>query len=209
MKLYVEGGGDSNMLKTACRAGFSDFLSKAGLKGKMPRIVACGSRQNAYDSFCTAINTGEDALLLVDSEASVSADCQQGDAENWKPWHHLKNRQGDQWDKPENVDDADCHLMVQCMEAWFLADRDTLQSFFGQGFNANALPAAGNRIESVAKEQIYQALSATTKNCKTKAKYGKGEHSFKLLALISPDRVTAASPWAKRFIDITGDKMGG
>jgi hypothetical protein len=209
VKLYVEGGGDSTALKTACRAGFSEFLSKAGLKGKMPRIVACGSRQNAYDSFCTAINIGENALLLVDSEASVSTDCQLGDAESWKPWQHLKNRQGDRWDKPDNAEDAHFHLMVQCMEAWFLADRDTLQNFFGQGFNANALPAAeNNRIESVAKEQIYQSLSAATKNCKTKAKYGKGEHSFKLLALISPERVTASSPWAKRFIEVAKQKMG-
>jgi hypothetical protein len=135
VKLYVEGGGDSSTLKTACRAGFSDFLSKAGLKGKMPRIVACGSRRNAYDSsFCTAISIGEDALLLVDSEAPVSADCQQGDAESWKPWRHLNNRQGDQWDKPSNSEDAHCHLMVQCMEAWFLADRDTLQNFFTRHF---------------------------------------------------------------------------
>ena len=209
MKLYVEGGGDSTALKTACRAGFSEFLSKAGLKGKMPRIVACGSRQNAYDSFCTAVNSGEDALLLVDSEAPVSEDCQQGnDPKSWNPWQHLKNRQGDQWDKPENVDDADCHLMVQCMEAWFLADRTTLQSFFGQGFNVNPLPAVENQIESVAKELIYQSLSDATRNCKTKAKYGKGEHSFKLLAMIFPNQVTTASPWAKRFIDVTKNKMG-
>lgn len=98
--------------------------------------------------------------------------------------------------------------MVQCMEAWFLADRTTLQDFFGQGFNTNALPPEGNQIEAIAKEQIYQVLSAATRNCKTKAKYGKGEHSFKLLALISPDRVTAVSLWAKRFIDVTKEKMG-
>jgi len=208
VKLYVEGGGDTNVLKTACRAGFSDFLSKAGLKGKMPRIVACGSRQNAYDSFCTAINSGEEALLLVDSEAAVTTHCQQGDAENWKPWQHLKDRPGDQWDKPGNAGDDDCHLMVQCMESWFLTDRAQLQDFFGQGFNANSLPAEGNQIESVAKSQIYQALSSATQNCKTKSKYGKGEHSFKLLALISSDRVTAASPWAKRFIDAAKKKMG-
>lgn len=209
MKLYVEGGGDSAALKTACRAGFSEFLSKAGLKGKMPRIVACGSRQNAYDSFCTAINSGEDALLLVDSEAPVPAECQQGDdPKSWHPWQHLKNRPGDQWDKPESANDADCHLMVQCMEAWFLADRTNLQDFFGHGFNANALPPEGNKVESVAKEQIYQDLSAASRNCKTKAKYGKGEHSFKLLSLVLPDRVTAASPWAKRFIEITKEKMG-
>jgi len=209
VKLYVEGGGDSNVLKTACREGFSEFLSKAGLKGKMPRIVACGSRGNAFDSFRTAINSGEDALLLVDSEAPVSANCQQGDDQkSWDPWQHLKNRKGDRWDKPGNAGKEDCHLMVQCMEAWFLADRTNLQAFFGQGFKAKFLPSEGNEIESVAKEEIYQALSAATRNCKTKAEYGKGTHSFKLLALISPKRVTAASPWAKRFIDITKNKMG-
>lgn len=209
MKLYVEGGGDSKTLKTACRAGFSEFLCKAGLKGKMPRIVACGSRQSAYNLFCTAVNSGEEALLLVDSEASVLAECQQGEEpRDWHPWQHLKNRQGDQWDKPENADDADCHLMAQCMEAWFLADRTNLQDFFGPGFNEKALPPEGNKVESIAKEQIYQVLSAATKNCKTKAKYGKGEHSFKLLSLVLPDRITAASPWAKRFIEITKEKMG-
>lgn len=208
MKLYVEGGGDSNTLKTACRAGFSEFLSKAGLKGKMPRIVACGSRQNAYDSFCTAINTGEEALLLVDSESAVAADCQQGEAVNWQPWTHLRNRKGDQWERPPNAVDVDCHLMVQCMEAWFLADRKTLQGFFGQGFKVNPLPAVDNQIEAVTREQIYQSLSDATRVCKTKAKYGKGEHSFKLLAMIAPVKVMAESVWAKRFIDITKMKMG-
>ena len=66
MKLYVEGGGDAAALKTACREGFAKFLGKAGLAGRMPRIVACGSRADAYDSFCTAIGNGEAAMLLVD-----------------------------------------------------------------------------------------------------------------------------------------------
>ena len=158
MKLYVEGGGDSNTLRTACRNGFSEFLSKAGLKGNMPRIVACGSRQNAYDSFCTAIKSGEKALLLVDSESAVAAGCQKGKDENWQPWSHLRNRQGDKWDEPAEDCDGDCHLMVQCMEAWFLADREVLQSFFGQGFNVGSLPALAKEIESVDKRRIYQAL---------------------------------------------------
>ena len=83
MKLYVEGGGDANLLKTACRKGFSEFLKKAGLAGKLPRIVACGSRRNAYDSFCTAVGRGERALLLVDSEEAVNS------APPHQPWQHL------------------------------------------------------------------------------------------------------------------------
>jgi hypothetical protein len=208
VKCYVEGGGDSHTLKIACRAGFSLFLSKAGLKGRMPRIVACGSRQNAYDSFCTAINSGEDALLLVDSESSVAENYQQGEATGWQPWHHLQNRQGDQWEKPDNATEKDCHLMTQCMEAWFLADREALEDFFGQGFNGKALPAEENRIESIGKEQICQALTNATKNCKTKARYDKGKHSFKLLEMIEPDKVITASPWAKRLIEISKTRIG-
>jgi cellobiose phosphorylase len=85
------------------------------------------------------------------------------------------------------------------MEAWFIADYKTLQIFFGQGFSTKALPSNTAQIESIAKENIYQFLATATKSCKNKAKYGKGEHAFKLLAKIDPTKVTQASPWVKRF----------
>ena len=91
--------------------------------------------------------------------------------------------------------------MVQVMESWFLADRETLASFFGQGFSANQLPAAANPIDGIAKTQVYRSLANATKNCKTKVPYGKGEHPFKLLGRIDPAKVTSASGWAKRFVD--------
>jgi hypothetical protein len=136
LHLYVEGGGgDVSSLKTACRKGFRDFLNKAGLEGSMPRIVACGGRRQAYDRFCIALKQGKQAaMLLVDSEEPVSVA---------SPWDHLLQRKGDQWEKPPGSADDDCHFMVQCMESWFLADRDTLRTFFGQGYQANALPAVG------------------------------------------------------------------
>lgn len=208
VKLYVEGGGDSKSLQIECRRGFREFLEKAGLKGKMPGISACGGRRLAYDDFCTAIASGESAMLLVDSEAPVPSAHQTGEPATWRPWLHLKQRQGDGWVKPANAADTDCHLMVQVMESWFLAERETLQIFFGQGFRENALPAIGNAIEGIAKTQVYDALKQATQNCKTKAEYGKGEHSFKLLAKIDPTKVTAASPWAKRFVDELKKKMG-
>ncbi len=165
----------------------------------MPRIVVCGGRQQAYDDFCTALSNGEKALLLVDSEDPVTV---------VSPWQHLLIRQGDQWPPPAGASEEHCHLMVQCMESWFLADQQTLETFFGQGFKTNALPAAANRIESIAKQQVYQSLENATKHCKTKDAYGKGEHSFKLLALIDPAKVIAASGWAKRFVDALKKQMG-
>jgi len=206
VKIYVEGGGDAASLKTECRQGFSKFFESAGFKGKMPRVVPCGGRNDAYDSFCTAIGQGEGvcAFLLVDSEDVVDATHQQGKPDQWKPWEHLKQR--DNWDKPSGTADSDCHLMVQCMEAWFIADRQALAAFFGQDFKQNKLPNAANPIESVSKQQLYTSLADATKLC-PKGQYGKGSHSFKLLALINPTNVTTASPWAKRLIDTLKERM--
>lgn len=201
VKLYVEGGGDTNSLRSACREGFKTFLEKAGMKGQMPRIVACGSRRDAYDSFCTAVKNHEPAFLLVDSEAPITSEYETGDPSKWKPWSHLSKREGDEWIMPNNATDANCHLMTQCMESWFLADRDTLEVFFGQGFKSSKLPNPTNDIESIPKKNIYESFKQATNDCKTKSQYGKGEHSFKILSLINPDKVIAASPWAKRFIN--------
>lgn len=205
VKIYIEGGGDAASLRAECRKGFAEFLEKAGFKRpKKPSVVACGSRNDAFDSFCTAISQGECAFLLVDSEDIVDAAHQQGNPDQWKPWSHLKQR--DNWNKPVNATDADCHLMVQCMEAWFIADRQTLTSFFGQRFKGNLIPNAANPIESIGKQQLYTSLANATRDCQ-KGQYGKGPHSFKLLALINPTNITTASPWAKRLIDTLMKKM--
>lgn len=200
VKLYVEGGGDTNKLKTECREGFFKFLQKAGLK-KLPRVVACGSRRDAFDAYCTALRNGETALLLLDSEAALSSDCAQGKPEHWKPWRHLQDSEGPAWAMPKGGTDADCHLMVQCMESWLLADRDTLKNYFGQGFKENQLPAAGRSVEEIDKKQVLQSLKNATRDCKTKKAYDKGTHSFALLGLVSADAVVSASPWAQRLVD--------
>jgi len=205
--LFVEGGGDSSALQIECRKGFREFLEKAGFKGKMPSITACGGRAFAYKDYCTAIANGESSVLLVDSEATVAEACQQGIPTTWLPWEHLKQRQGDGWDKPEGGQDTDCHLMVQIMESWFLADRDILISFFNNGFKEGQLPAISRPIESLPKADVYAALQKATADCKTKVPYGKGEHSFKILAKIDPNKVIASSSWARRFVDELKKKM--
>lgn len=206
VRLYVEGGGEAAALRAACREGFTTFITQAGIKNR-PRIVACGTRRNAYDSFCTAIANGEDAILIVDSEDVLGAQHQSGAPDKWHPWAHLKARIGDKWDKPAHALDTQCHLMVQVMENWFLADRDAIKKFFGQGFKENALPPVAGSIEEIPKQQVYDALARATKGCKTKASYSKGEHSFKLLARIDASKVVRVSPWAKRFVDELRKKM--
>jgi len=202
VKLFVEGGGDRAFLKSECKRGFNAFLEKAGFKGHMPRIVASGSRISAYDDYCTAIKNGENALLLVDSEGSVKTPT--GDIHTWNPWEHLKSRDGDRWVKPDGAFNVDCHLMVQMMEAWFLADIAALKLYYGTGFNENALPRNIN-IEAIPKAKIEDALKSASKATK-KETYDKGRDSFDVLSGIDPAKVIDKSPWAKRFILLLSEK---
>jgi len=191
VKVYVEGGGDTDSLRSKCREGFRGFLEKAGFEGRMPRIVACGGRISAYEHFKTACEAEQPALLLVDSEEIVTIA---------SPWMHLKQRKGDEFVKPANATDDHCHLMVVCMESWFLADKEKLTAFFNPDFSAKALPQNQN-IESISKKDVFDGLKKATAHCKTKKPYDKGDHSFDILAIISPEKVANASPWAKRFLE--------
>lgn len=199
VKVYVEGGGESDALRTKCRRGFRTLIESAGFRGRMPSIVACGSRRDAYEDFCTAVENAtadEFPLLLVDSEAPVSS----------PPWDHLKTRDG--WDRPCRAADDQAHLMVQCMEAWFLADRDALPKFFGQGFRSNALPQNQN-VEEISREDLSQGMERATRDTRSKGAYHKGKHSFELLGTLDPNKVQGASEHAQRFFDALRRKLGG
>lgn len=212
MKVYVEGGGRGKDLRSKCRAGFGAFFKRAGLAGRMPSVIACGSRNEAFDDFCTALANGTDAVLLVDSEDSVIAQTSV-DPKRWDSWAVLKNRDG--WDVEQSLakqskrlgcqmvacDSNRAHLMVRCMEAWFLADVETLKSYFGQGFQESQLPNCPRTIENIERKDIFAKLSLATRKSKTKGEYGKGAHSFDILAMIDPKKVIVRSPWAKRLID--------
>ena len=188
--VYVEGGGNSKALKSDCRKGFSKFIEKTGMSGRMPGIVACGSRNDALDDFKTAIASGQSALLLVDAEESVKAP---------GPWQHLKNC--DNWNRPEGATDDQCHLMVQVMESWFLADRDALKSFYGKGFRMEVLPK-NQTIEQVSKRDIENRLEQATRDTKKGGYYkNKGKHSFAILAELNPAKVSCNSPYAARFLN--------
>ena len=197
IKIYVEGGGDGRDRRTRCRMGFRSFLEKANLAGRMPRVIACGGRKAAFDKFRTAFGARkaeEFNVLLVDSEDPV--------ADGAGPWQHLAGRDG--WDRPRAATDEHAHLMIQCMEAWFLADRDSLAEYFGRDFNRNALPRR-REIEEVAKDDVLEGLRNATRRC-TKGEYGKGRHSFDILEQTDPAKVFDASPHAKRLIDTLREK---
>ena len=191
LKLIVEGGGDrkSKSLNRECRRAFAEFLGKAGLAGRLPSIEASGGRQQAYDAFKTAHARGSrTAVLLVDAEAPVTAQ---------DPWTHLSTH--DDWTRPAGATNDQCHLMVQVMESWFLADREALEDFYQQRFRPQALPGNPNQVERVPKNDVKDGLERATR-ATAKGRYDKGRHSFEILASLNPAKVTAASPHARRFL---------
>jgi len=89
--------------------------------------------------------------------------------------------------------------MVQAMEAWFLADRDALATYYGQGFRRNALPGDEQHIEAIRKDHLVPSLENASRDTKTKGQYHKTRHGFALLATIDPVKVEAGSPHAEVF----------
>ena len=190
VRIYVEGGGDTSALKSECRRGFREFFAKFIPPNKQPKVIACGSRREAFDDFRTALRQypGEHVVLLVDAEAPVDP--------NKTLWEHLKQR--DSWEPPAGATEDNTHLMVQCMESWFLGDPETLADYFGQGFQASALPK-NPHIEDIAKAAVFRSLEAATRQTKSKGTYSKGGHSFAILARLDPNKVRRASPHAERL----------
>lgn len=195
VRLYVEGGGDhDHALRTRCQEGFSRFL--ATVLHHKPRIVACGGRQQAFDRFRSALENQPDVtnVLLVDAEAPVTAA---------RVWDHLRMQA--RWQRPPTAPDDSAHLMVQCMEAWFVADRASTERFFGSGWKAAKFRKWPD-IESLKKDQLFDALRDASRDCRRP--YAKGELSFKLLGEMDATVIMAASPHARAFIETLQGHLG-
>ncbi|WP_445173225.1 DUF4276 family protein [Microcoleus sp.] len=182
------------------RAGFvhlfKELYELAESKGIKILSIMSGSRRDACEDFLMSVESYPDAfnVLLVDSESPVS--------ETHTPWEHLRSRKEDQpWIlATQGRDDDCCHLMVQTMEAWFIADIDALSKFYNGGFNEDYLHnRLGNQsVEKVSKYNLIKWLKSAT-NKTSKGKYHKTGHPPKLLELLDVDKVRKASPSCERI----------
>jgi len=197
--VYVEGGGRGNR-KTLddCRRGFGELFEKVVPDGDSPKVIACADRRSTFLDFRAGIKDGRDGflILLVDSEDPVGPGV--------TSWAHLNNR--DNWRRPAGTRDDQAHLMVQCMESWFLADRDALTKYYGQGFLVNSLPRHPN-IEQVPRQRLQRTLRHATARTQ-KGPYHKTRHGFELLTLIDPALVRQASGHAQSLFETLVAKAG-
>lgn len=192
--VYVEGGGRQRKILDDCRRGFGQLLQKVVPVGNSPKVVACGDRGSTFRDFQRNVIQGREGflILLVDSEEPVPA--------NVTNWVYLRTRRDDQWERPPGTRDDQAHLMVQCMESWFLADRETLSAYYNQGFLIDSLPGSAN-IEEIPRRDVAQSLDHATKPTQ-KGPYHKTRHGFELLANIDPAKVRAASTHARQLFEV-------
>ena len=150
--IYMEGGGVGKENRSALRQGMDWFLQplKEAAREEALRwkLVCCGPRKEAFRGFRNAVRNGNDVVnvLLVDAERPVNQSSNR---------NHLQTGD-DQWDLSFASEDA-VHLMVQAMEAWIVADPETLASYYGQGFRAQRLPRASD-LETVSKADLARGL---------------------------------------------------
>lgn len=200
LRIYVEGGGDSRRQKATLRTGFQEFLKPLRDAARARRVrwhvILCGSRQAAYDDYRTALRVHPDSinLLLVDAEGPVVH----------VPWRHLEERDG--WENPDVGDDR-CHLMVQVVEAWLVADPEALEEYYGQGFQAGALPGRSD-VEAISKADLGAALERASRGTQ-KGRYRKIAHCADLLARISTRKVRDRARHCERLFATVEQLVAG
>jgi hypothetical protein len=192
IRLYVEGGGDLKgtivRFRTALGAFFNEIRSKARVKKIQWTIKPCGGRHSTCDDFLSSLelNPQDFNVLLIDSEGPVSE----------KPVIFIKNQFGRKMDNT-HLEDKHCHLMIQTMEAWLIADPEKLKDYYGRDFNEKTLPQNTN-VEQIDKSTLSKSLKNATRNTK-KGEYHKTRHAPEILERIRSSVVRSKAPNCERL----------
>ena len=201
VRIYVEGGPqaiDANGLRRF-RSGFKRHFERVDPRLEAIEVVAPGSTEQTIKRYAQGLKQYSDhsrVALLVDSDSPVTAN---------SPAEHLRAK----LDSAKVPQDArtNIFLMVQCMEAWIVADPEALEGFYkSKFFKKERLPKRPN-LEQESKADLYAVLEKETKDSQ-KGQYGKISHAGKLLVLIDPEKVASRCPrfgifraWLNESID--------
>lgn len=162
----------------------------------MPRLVACGGRDSAFDDFKIAHankSNSDYVAMLIDSEDPLK---------DLDAWNHLKTRDG--WGKPLGSENDQVLFMTTCMETWIVADRDALAKHYGDKLQESALPPLVN-LESRYRHDIQNNLFHATRDCSNA--YKKGKRSFDVLEKLSPDELELYLPSFVRVKQILENRL--
>ena len=183
IRIYYEG---DRLLRPGFDAFFSEIRDRAKQQRCRVRLIPTNGKPARDFGIAIRTNIAAWNVLLLDSEradtGSLSASlC----AENG-------------WDTSQ----ADSVFwMVQMMESWFHADKDALQSFYGEGFKRRALKA-NPEVEKISKKDLRDGLKAATKDS-SKGDYfdHKTSHGPRLLERINTVLVQEAAPNCRKMFE--------
>lgn len=186
IRIYFEG---DRKLRPGFHAFLNPVLDVARKRGIGFQLVAGGTGGSAIDDFKDALTDHPSAfvVLLVDSEGPVDGGPRQAPSLRL----HLEHLAG--------ADDGQLHLMVQLMEAWFVADKEAVARYYGRGFDPNSLPPNPN-VEQVPKDDVSSGLKEATRATQ-KGEYHKTGHAPDLLTLVDPAAVQKAAPHCRLLFD--------
>ena len=180
MRVYLEG---ARRLRNPMKTFLRNAISTIHRQSVTLEIEPCGSRDSAIrrcardaGSFLLKDSEGEDLQQLTDRVTALTG---------------APNR---------------AFFMVQLMEAWFLADRPALETYYGRGLNAGRLPRNPN-IEEIPKPDVERGLHDATRQC-SKGAYNKGEHAPDMLPRLNPVSIYNTCPNFRRLIDHLGTEAG-
>lgn len=181
--IFIEGGGNKN-LNIGLRSTFRELMNKYEIDSECFDIVAGKSRSETIKSYIC--DSREIKVLLIDSETiikkEVSKICH---IKEYFPNIHFK--EGDK----KNI-----FFMVVCMESWIVSDINCLEKYFGEKFKKNKINSTN--IASKDKDSIFNMISSSTKECKTKY---KKSISFEILSMADVNKIVSNNCYAKEFFD--------
>jgi len=206
VRLYIEGDtkqkGSGNSI--TLRQGFNEFFGKWAQWKKINiklQPILCGDRGKAVKIFLNDdVQYSEGfAALLIDSEREKDiGENAKGFLQKDFPNYDFKN-----------VEESQCHFMVQAMESWFLADKEKLAACFDAKFNEKILPQH-NEVEKIPKTEVLEKLKKATKDTRNgKGEYGKGADSGKILGEIRPQNVIDAAPHCEKLFETIAKEIKG
>jgi len=174
------------------RRGFHQFLAEVIRRAQSNRVgfSLIAGEGHAIRDLIIALQKHPEAcnVLLIDSEGP----------DDGQLLMRLHER-GD-WQPPRGQTVASEHIqwMVQLMESWFLADREVLARYYGQGFASDSLPGDPARVEMVPKGSVLNGLKRATQRTQ-KGAYHKTKHAPDLLAQIDPGKVRQSAGHCERL----------
>lgn len=205
IRIYIEGEKKNKTSNISLREGFSTFFNDLRTKARENRIkfdvILCGNSAETFKDFLLGIKSHPKSFVafLIDSDAEVN--------EEDSPKLFLqKQDKSKNWDW-KLVKDEQCHLMVQIMESWFLADVEALKGFYNQQFNQNAIPKTKD-VEKISKDIVESSLNnATKKTQKGIYSENKLKHSSELLSRINVEIVKERAKHCERIFQILEEKI--